>query len=494
MKKNILKNIILILVMFLLIFSIIITKPLIDLDEIWNYNFARNVVNGLIPYKDFNMITMPLLPLIIGFILKITINQLIIMRIIAAISCTLILFFIYKIFRLLKINNRLIILFLFAIGYIYHDILCIDYNWMSLFFVLFIIYYEIKLYITNKEPLYSNIKNDIFLGVLAGITFLFKQTSGAIICFVLLVNKLIDVKCKENFKLYLKIFVFRLIGILIPVSFALMYLLFNNAFNDFINYTFKGASSFTNFISYNRLFKFNITGLLAITVPVLLVYELYRIVIKGKDKQLYYIFIYGLAIFIIAFPISDKIHFIIGATPFIIILFFELARFIEKIVIKNREKFNKIFYRVIFIINIILAIVVTIFGIRNYSNYVKSNHSELNNYKYIPINKDSEEAIKLVDNYIITNNKDIKILDSSAALYMIPINKYNKDYDMFNKGNFGENGENRLIEDIDKSKNRQYLLLKDKYRLNWQTPTNIIKYVKENKNRIGEISIFDIYE
>ena len=35
-------------------------------DEVWNYGFAYNISNGLIPYKDFNMIITPLFPLIMS--------------------------------------------------------------------------------------------------------------------------------------------------------------------------------------------------------------------------------------------------------------------------------------------------------------------------------------------------------------------------------------------------------------------------------------------
>ena len=35
-------------------------------DEVWNYGFAYNFSNGLIPYKDFNMIITPLFPLIMS--------------------------------------------------------------------------------------------------------------------------------------------------------------------------------------------------------------------------------------------------------------------------------------------------------------------------------------------------------------------------------------------------------------------------------------------
>ena len=77
---------------------------------------------------------------------------------------------------------------------------------------------------------------------------------------------------------------------------------------------------------------------------------------------------------------------------------------------------------------------------------------------------------------------------------MIPIDKYNKNYDMLLKGNLGINGEQNLINEIDKSKNTQYLILKSEYNLNWQTPLDVIQYTINNKRKIGEIGIFDIYE
>ena len=48
----------------------IIIKPISDLDEIWNYNTARAISEGLVPYKDISMITTPLLPMITAIFLK----------------------------------------------------------------------------------------------------------------------------------------------------------------------------------------------------------------------------------------------------------------------------------------------------------------------------------------------------------------------------------------------------------------------------------------
>lgn len=85
------------------------------------------------------------------------------------------------------------------------------------------------------------------------------------------------------------------------------------------------------------------------------------------------------------------------------------------------------------------------------------------------------------------------ILDSEAAVYMIPLDKYNKDFDMFLKGNLGAASEEGQIEKIKNMKNAVILIKNDKMSLNWQTPTKVIEYVKNNLEKIGMISFFDIY-
>ena len=67
---------------------------------------------------------------------------------------------------------------------------------------------------------------------------------------------------------------------------------------------------------------------------------------------------------------------------------------------------------------------------------------------------------------------------------MIPIDRYNKNYDMFLKGNLGESSFEKITNDIKNNSETRYLILKDKYKKNWQTPLNIIDYVKENKTKI----------
>ena len=108
------------------------------------------------------------------------------------------------------------------------------------------------------------------------------------------------------------------------------------------------------------------------------------------------------------------------------------------------------------------------------------------------------DKIKSIDNYILEaeqNGDNVYILDAEAAIYMIPIDRYNKDYDMFLKGNIGKDGEQGQIEKIkQKNDNEIILVRKSNLKTNWQTPNEVVEYVRENLEKIGEINIFEIYK
>ena len=161
MKK---KDILLILFIFISVFSIIIIKPINDLDEIWNYNTARAISQELIPYKDISMITTPALPICIAIILKLIANEVIVSRIIASIVWTGILFTTYKILYNLIKEENISIIFTVLIGILCRNIYCIDYNITVLFIALIILYQELK----HFEELENNKYN-----------FLMRTTSGA---------------------------------------------------------------------------------------------------------------------------------------------------------------------------------------------------------------------------------------------------------------------------------------------------------------------------
>ena len=106
MKRKGIYNLLLFILIFFCIASIILLRPLDDLDEIWNYNFARNILDGKFAYKDFNMLQTPLLPLVSSMFLKIFGNELFVMRLLAVTLCTVIFFLEYKILKRLYIQRK----------------------------------------------------------------------------------------------------------------------------------------------------------------------------------------------------------------------------------------------------------------------------------------------------------------------------------------------------------------------------------------------------
>lgn len=151
-------------------FSNIFSNSIGNLDEIWNYNFAKNISDGLVPYKDFNMVQMPLLSMICAIFLKMFGNQLIVMRVLALILMSLIFFVGYKILKLVT-NDKIAKIALPVILVLFKDILCIDYNYAVLLIALVVLYRELK-YLSKlaKDEFFKyDFKYNFIIGVIARI-------------------------------------------------------------------------------------------------------------------------------------------------------------------------------------------------------------------------------------------------------------------------------------------------------------------------------------
>ena len=165
----------------------------------------------------------------------------------------------------------------------------------------------------------------------------------------------------------------------------------------------------------------------------------------------------------------------------------------------NGEKKLKNYKMVTSLIWLVMFAIILSIGLINLYNYAKNEkNTEIKHYKYIEISQGLRDKIKSIDNYILEaeqNGYRVHILDAEAAIYMIPIDRYNKDYDMFLKGNIGKDGEQGQIEKIkQKNDNEIILVRKSNLKTNWQTPKEVVKYVRENLEKIGKINIFEIYK
>ena len=506
--KAISKDFILFIFIAVMVFSIIAINPISNLDEIWNYNTARAITQNLIPYKDISMITTPLLPMITALFLKLIANEVIVSRVLASVLWGGVLFSIFKILKLLIKEENTCLIITALLGLLFRDCYCIDYNILSLMFSLIILYIELK---NIDKPHFENNKTDFLIGILAGLTVCTKQSIGAILAIIVVGYKIIFVQNKKEFIEYLKTAFKRIIGILIPIILVLIYLIVTNSLQDFINYAVLGISTFSNKIPYAQLMnndKKEIQILSRIMPFILLAMAVLTIVLQNKkkkenigniDNKILTMLIYSLSTIIIMYPISDEIHFLIASTITFIglayILYLLGIAIYNKINLQSKKKIYKI---TSLLISIILIAFIAVRGIENITEYIKQEKNEtIEHYKNIQISEYLQERINEIDNFILEQekeNKKVYILDAEAAIYMIPINNYNKDYDMFLKGNIGKDGQEGQIQKIKQKETNEIILIRKRnLQSNWQTPTEVVNYVRENLEFMGEVSIYEVY-
>ena len=491
--KKVLKNLGIFIIIFISILPIILQKSISNLDEIWNYNTARAIAEGLIPYKEVSMITTPFMHVLNAIILTVFSNHLITMRIIAVTISSLILFFALKIFMKLSISKKVSVLAIFVIWYLHKDYFCIDYNYFTLFLLLIITYFEL-----NRKN--ETRKYNLLIGILCGICILTKQTTGVLISGALVLYKTIiliykKINKRDNIKIDTRLLVFRILGIIISGIVFLVYLFATNSFNDFIGYCVKGITTFSNKKSYIDLILNDenyMISILAVLVPISWILMFIKLV-KHKDENVLLILLISLAEFIVVYPIADNIHFLIASLPSVIGIVYLVNCEIENIEFSKKQQF--VFETICETgeIAIIVLILLSSFNKIMFDDDKEKYYSELNHFYGIEISEDLENTIKEVDEYIGKSDSKVYILNADAALYMIPLDRYNKNYDMFLNGNIGADGEEGQIENIKKEK-AKYLIVKDGISRNWQNPENVRTYIKENLYKTGEIGYFDIYE
>lgn len=412
----------------------LICNPVI-LDEIWNYGFTYNIANGLIPYKDFNMVITPFYPFLGALFLIIFGKSLLVYHIFNALICT-------GIFYFMKITLN-------KSYYIVYSILLLvslpNYSLFSILLLYIILYLE------------DNKKNDFLIGIFIGLTFLTKQNIG--IMFVL--PSILTKKFKQIKN--------RTIGFIIPNIIFFLYLIITDSLLSFIDYAFLGLSSFAE----NNIL-FSMWGTLTI---IAIIYLIYQYMITKDIKVLYLLFFQ-----IIAYPIFDTYHVLI---PFIPVLGYFLSKL--NLVVKVTQVAFIIFIGIVFAYNI-----------NNILNGNNRFPNDTNVCKMRILDDNTISNIKEVSNYL-KENKDVYIINDKAYVYKlesdIPINKF----DLLNDGNLGKDGDIRLIKEIEykcREKVCTFLMREDEIYDDTLTQTNrkIINYINDNYKKVGKIIDLTIYQ
>ena len=483
-----------------------LATPATDLDEVWNYNTANAFAMGLIPYKQVSMITTPLLPMINFIFLKVVFNGIMTYRVLMGIVFALIVLFIYLIIKELSNKKLLSYICAFFIGTLLIKKFLLDYNYLFLLISLVIAFLEIRDIKKNEN---FNFNHNLCVGVLTGLAFLTKQTIGLLLIFVMVFEVFIYMK-KSGFNLkfdkFIKLIGIRILGMMVPIIIFLIYLGITGAFNDFINYAIKGVREFSNNVPYYRLFDSNDKVVLIISRLFIIVYIPLFITfilesIKNKKLKAELINIYVLAfcsipVIAIIYPISDDFHLMVASFFALIIIAYLLI-----LVLKKIDSFIKIdvFYKKLLLIGILVVIVLISFKNVIIERNINVKENVLVPFKhyegiYVPeyLSKRISDVTDKVQSYSNSGRESI-IVDAEAAIYDIVLNRYKKNYDMLLIGNIGENGVEKIINEIKDSHNVYYFVKNPQYALNWQLPEDIVDYIRNNLKYHETVSVFDVY-
>lgn len=483
-----------------------LTASATDLDEVWNYNTANAFAMGLIPYKQVSMITTPLLPMINSIFLKIFFNGIITYRVVMGIIFALIVLFIYLIIRELSSKRLLSYICAFFIGTLLIKNFLLDYNYLFLLIVLMIVFLEIRDLKKNEN---FNFNHNLCVGLLTGLAFLIKQTIGLLLIIVVIFEVFIYMKKTGfDFKLikFIKLIGVRIFGMMVPITMFLIYLGVNGAFNDFINYAIKGVKEFSNSVPYYRLFDSNdkivsiISRLFIIVYIPLFITFILECVKNNKLKDelinIYVLAFCSIPVIAIIYPISDEFHLMVASVFVLIIIAYLLIFSLSKI-----DKYIKIdvFYKKLLLIGILFIIILISFKNLIIERNINVKENVLVPFKhyegiYVPeyLSKRISDVTDKVRAYSNSGRESI-IVDAEAAIYDIVLNRYKKNYDMLLIGNIGENGVEKIINEIKDSHNVYYFVKNPQYALNWQFPKDIVDYIRNNLKYHETVSVFDVY-
>lgn len=429
------------IILFCLFLISYLFLPKVAADETWSYGFAYNIASGLIPYQDFNMIVPPVFALVFSSLLFFY-KGILMFHIEQAIMFTIIC---YMLEKLLKEKSLIPVLLLLILAPMIYNLP--TYNSLCFLETLLLI-------ILEKQN-----KDDLLIGIVAGLAIFTKQSIGFFLlaCCLLLVRK----EPKRIIR--------RVVGVMIITGLITAYLLLIGSFPDFLDQCILG------------LFDFSKNGHASFFQPIFIIcffvvvfFYLKKITV---EKEWYYAF----AFYSICFPLCDLTHFLMGSLSLLVVL---LA--------KDDKALS---------INLKVALCLCIVLIPPFNSLITLQGdgkflSDLKNHEYRYLNKKTyQNLLALREYYHKHKNQEIIILSTPAYLFKLtnnlPINKL----DLINVGNWGRNGTEKIITEIEKRRGSSalFLVYKEEAHDN-QIDKEVLHHVRTTGKKVDKVLYFDVYQ
>lgn len=454
----------------LIAFAVILTASLLhicmnnldSLDELWNYNFARQITMGLVPYRDYNMVPTPLFAIIMSLPLFAH-RSLFVYRLACSLLVTVQSFVLYKALAS-ETKNRLL-----ALPFVLISILIIDYVSYNTLFLLI----ALLAYLVTSNGQFK--KHALILGALAALAVFSRQTSG---CILLLILFVIIATFYENKAKNLLLYG---VGFAIPCTVFLIYFLVTSSFNDFWDYCLFSLTSFGS--SNGKFYNSSIVLLLLLAAEIIV--EIINLV-KKRDTTTLIHFLIGIPVLVITVPIIDYSHATFAVVYFLIPAYKLL----------DGKWGNIIRNSITVFISAVVFLCIGGLGISRVVNNTFTN--EASELKCVPVSNDICEDFTylswMVNQYEL-NGYSVTFYSSSSVIVSLMNGTANPPYDIFNNGNFRGSVESHMIyvEESCNGEDKIVIIASDYYDEGWQNPTGVLEYVEANCELLGSYGRFLIY-
>lgn len=463
-----------------------------NMDEIWNYQFARRILYGQIPYRDFLMLHTPFSAQINALILYLFSDKLIVMRWIAACIAGLngVVFFV-----ILRLLGKTLIT-----SSLYTSILVLlfllnpqnNYSWYAVLFLSLALLTEV-LGSTRKGS--QKLICDFVVGMCMGAVTITKQNIGVAGLIAAVIFSVYDYRTREKREHSGQWDLFRSLlsktsGWGVIVAAELWWLQANAALypalHIYDNLTSFTSHSFTHFSywaqsSYAVLLFFMI--LVIIMAAFLMAFD--RRNITSSKRTLLLLALYSSANFAMVYPIPDPAHIWFGMPLSIIIL----------AVLWDHPIFMGIHGRGIkfgLLVVLIMLLFIPLQGLQKQNHY-----DDLKHYERIPLYEELYENTVSINEFILDEEErgqDVFVLNYQAPRFLIPLDKFSYRYDTLLTCDLGSKGENDIIEVLSSSNDITVLIAGIDSEKHRRFESQAIQdYVRGNMRFTDHMYGFDIY-
>lgn len=479
LKRN--EIILILFIIFIMVVAVALNYVLAVEDDLWNFSNIYKMVNGFKIYRDINVIVTPLFFYLGEILFKILGSNFLTLKIYNILIFVILYILIYLILNEMKISRRNKIIYVILIYFLTYNNIIAGANYTMLAFVFFLLG---VLLILKDRPSY-------WQGIIIFLILMTKQNIGiyyflAYIAYIILQNK--------DIKMSLKIIIKPVLILLLISCIYIGYLLLDNNLYNFINMTILGITEFgsKNFAFDNAIFRFSLVTIILLFSIWLYKYNLVKLE-KEDSKKIKELLCFSVMCIPIAYPIINSYHTIVASIlPIITFIIICDKSFIEQIT--NKKIFITIKNVFIILFTVFIGLFCALMSFSYINKQIKYDYFKV--YYGAVITDELKENVNEIIKYIQDmekGGKQVKIVSYYSNLYMNVLNRNNGIMDLPFYGNMGKDGENKLINKINKFKNTNVLILKDGEDL-IQESLKVRNYIKDNYEKIGEIEMFEIYK